>query len=161
MKRIAIALTVALAVAGCGDSNDTSSSTSERPALIVSAASSLRDAFASYGKSFDQAKTHFAFGGSDELAAQIRAGGKVDVFAAANAKLPDALHAEGKVGKPVVFTANRLVLAVPAVIWWVAIGKSLLNTGTTGRWYGPVATTTWSASRQKASVRTRKRPDGA
>jgi molybdate transport system substrate-binding protein len=36
------------------------------------------------------------------------------VFAAANAKLPDQLHAEGKVGPPVTFTANQLVLAVPA-----------------------------------------------
>jgi molybdate transport system substrate-binding protein len=55
-----------------------------------------------------------SLGGSDELAAQIRAGGKGDVFAAANAKLPDQLHAEGKVETPVTFTANRLVLAVPA-----------------------------------------------
>src|SRR5947199_111778 len=52
--------------------------------------------------------------GSDDLAAQIRAGAPVDVYAAANTKLPDQLYAEGRVDRPLVFTANRLVLAVPA-----------------------------------------------
>src|SRR6185295_1744060 len=54
-----------------------------------------------------------SFAGSDELAAQIRQGVKPDVFASANTKLPDQLYAEGLVEKPVVFAANRLVLAVP------------------------------------------------
>jgi molybdate transport system substrate-binding protein len=36
------------------------------------------------------------------------------VFAAANTKLPDALAQEGKLGEPVTFATNRLVLAVPA-----------------------------------------------
>ena len=40
------------------------------------------------------------FAGSDELAAQIRQGVPVDVFAAANTKLPDALAAEGKLEEP-------------------------------------------------------------
>ena len=55
-----------------------------------------------------------SFAGSDELAAQIRAGAKPDVFAAANTKLPDELFAEGLVERPRVFAANKLVLAVPA-----------------------------------------------
>ena len=38
---------------------------------------------------------------------------KPDVFASANTKLPDALYRKGLVEKPVVFAANRLVLAVP------------------------------------------------
>jgi molybdate transport system substrate-binding protein len=107
----AVAIAIALAAAGCGGSGG---SDGGRPQLIVSAASSLRDAFTAYGDTFTPARVRLAFGGSDELAAQIRAGGKVDVFAAANAKLPDQLHAEGKVGLPVAFTSNRLVLAVPA-----------------------------------------------
>jgi molybdate transport system substrate-binding protein len=107
----ALAVAIMLAAAGCGGSGDSSSG---RPQLIVSAASSLRDAFTAYGDTFTPARVRLAFGGSDELAAQIRAGGKVDVFAAANAKLPDQLHSEGKVGLPVAFTSNRLVLAVPA-----------------------------------------------
>jgi molybdate transport system substrate-binding protein len=107
----AVAVALVPAAAGCGSSGGSSGA---RPQLIVSAASSLRDAFTAYGNAFKPARVRLAFGGSDELAAQIRAGGKVDVFAAANAKLPDQLHAEGNVGLPVIFTANRLVLAVPA-----------------------------------------------
>jgi molybdate transport system substrate-binding protein len=80
----------------------------------VSAAASLKQAFTTYGDAFDAARARFSFAGSDELAAQIRAGARPDVFAAANAKLPDALHADGLVEKPVAFARNRLVLAVPA-----------------------------------------------
>jgi molybdate transport system substrate-binding protein len=36
------------------------------------------------------------------------------VFASANTKLPALLYSKGLVEKPVVFTANKLVLAVPA-----------------------------------------------
>jgi molybdate transport system substrate-binding protein len=107
MRRGAAFLALLVLVAGCGGSDG------KRPALIVSAASSLRNAFTDYGKTFRPALVRLSFGGSDELAAQIRAGGRADVFAAANTKLPAALFAEGKVEKPVHFTANRLVLAVP------------------------------------------------
>jgi hypothetical protein len=48
-----------------------------------------------------------------------------------------------------------------AVTWQVVSGSRLLNGGTTGRWYGPVATTTLSASKLKVSVSMRNRPDGA
>lgn len=107
--RALTALTLITAVlAGCG-----SGGSSSRPDLIVSAASSLRNAFADYDNTFKTAVVRLSLGGSDELAAQIRAGGRADVFAAANTKLPAALFAEGKVEKPVRFTANRLVLAVP------------------------------------------------
>ncbi len=103
---------VAVAIAGCGG-NDASGS-GGTPALRISAAASLKQAFTRYGDGFDAARARFSFAGSDELAAQIRAGGRPDVFAAANAKLPDALYADGLVEKPVVFARNRLVLAVPA-----------------------------------------------
>jgi molybdate transport system substrate-binding protein len=109
MKRVAAVLLVAAAVVGCGGSSDSGG----RPAIVVSAASSLRNALADYGGTFTPAKVRLAFGGSDELAAQIRAGARPDVFAAANTKLPDALFAEGRVDKPVAITANKLVLAVP------------------------------------------------
>jgi molybdate transport system substrate-binding protein len=108
MRRAALLL-VLLAIAGCGGSDGSS----ERPRLIVSAASSLRNALADYADGFAPATVRMQLGGSDELAAQIRAGGRADVFAAANTKLPAALYAEGRVEKPVEFTANRLVLAVP------------------------------------------------
>jgi len=109
MCRLALVAVAAALVAGCGSSADSN----PRPQLIVSAASSLRNALAGYANGFKPAKVRLSFGGSDELAAQIRGGSPVDVFAAANKKLPDQLFAEGKVQKPVAFTGNRLVLAVP------------------------------------------------
>ena len=101
MKRIAITVAAFAALAGCGGSG------SDGP-LVVSAASSLKGAFTALGGA------RFSFAGSDQLAAQIRQGVKPDAFASANTKLPDALHDEGLVEKPVVFAGNRLVLAVPA-----------------------------------------------
>jgi molybdate transport system substrate-binding protein len=89
---------VAVLLAGCGSGGD----------LRVSAASSLKPAL----EGVDGVR--LSFGGSDELAAQIRQGAQPDVYAAANTQLPEALHREGLVEKPVVFAANRLVLAVPS-----------------------------------------------
>jgi molybdate transport system substrate-binding protein len=99
-------LALGFAFSGCGSSSDDD--------LLVSAATSLKAAFTSYGEQFDDANAQFSFAGSDELAAQIRSGAKPDVFAAANTKLPDQLYKEGLVERPVVFASNRLVLAVPA-----------------------------------------------
>jgi molybdate transport system substrate-binding protein len=110
MRRLVAGLAVAALIAGCGSD----SGSNDKPQLVVAAASSLRNAFADYAGSFRQAKARLSFGGSDELAARIRAGGPTDVFAAANTKLPDQLYADGKVEKPVKFTSNKLVLAVPA-----------------------------------------------
>lgn len=113
MRTRLIALSVAglsLVVAGCGGSG----SGGGKPDLTVSAAASLTKAFTKYGTQFSPAQAKFSFAGSDELAAQIQQGVKPDVFAAANTKLPDMLYAKGLVGKPVVFTSNRLVVAVPA-----------------------------------------------
>jgi molybdate transport system substrate-binding protein len=107
-RRLAFLAIVICALAGCGSGGG-----GGKPDLVVSAASSLKQPFTDYGKRFGPAVVRLSFGGSDELAAQIRAGGKADVFAAANTKLPAALFAEGQVEKPVDFTANKLVLAVP------------------------------------------------
>jgi molybdate transport system substrate-binding protein len=110
MRRLGVLLAGwVLALAACGGDD-----TASKPALTVSAAASLKQAFTAYGKRFPGADARFSFAGSDELAAQIEKGVKPDVFAAANTKLPDALHAKGLVGKPTVFAGNRLVLAVPA-----------------------------------------------
>lgn len=97
-----------LAVAGCGGSDHGGSDR-----LVVSAAASLQQAFTDYShRAGIDAKE--SFGGSDELAAQIRQGIKPDVYAAANTTLPDELHKEDLIGKPLVFATNALVLAVPA-----------------------------------------------
>ncbi|HET8593276.1 MAG TPA: molybdate ABC transporter substrate-binding protein [Solirubrobacterales bacterium] len=111
MRRRTLPLTAAgvclLAVAGCGGGDDGGSGQ-----LVVSAAASLQQAFTEYARTAGiDARQSFA--GSDELAAQIRQGIKPDVYAAANTTLPDRLHEEGLVGKPVVFATNSLVLAVP------------------------------------------------
>jgi molybdate transport system substrate-binding protein len=107
-------LLVAFALAGCGGDDDGGGSGAPSGDLTVSAASSLKEAFTEYSGAFaDQARMHVSFAGSDELAAQIRKGIRPDVFAAANTKLPEQLHAEGLVEKPVVFAGNRLVIATP------------------------------------------------
>jgi molybdate transport system substrate-binding protein len=99
MRWAAAAILIVMA-AGCGGGDDE---------LVVSAASSLTNALTAC--SADNVK--LSFGGSDELAAQIRQGVKPDVYAAANTKLPEQLAQEGLVQKPVVFATNALVLAVP------------------------------------------------
>ena len=117
MRRFGVLLAaITLAVAACGGDDEPGSRSSRetKPQLTVSAAASLKTAFAEYGKQFSDASARFSFAGSDELAAQIEKGVKPDVFAAANTKLPDALYTKGLVEKPTVFAGNRLVLAVPA-----------------------------------------------
>jgi molybdate transport system substrate-binding protein len=101
----AIALSAALS-AGCGSGGSSQ--------LEVSAAASLHEAFTQYGHQLGSTRVRYSFAGSDALAAQIEQGVKPDVFASANTQLPDMLFARGLVARPVVFAANRLVLAVPA-----------------------------------------------
>jgi molybdate transport system substrate-binding protein len=78
------------------------------PKLTVLAASSLTDAF----PALDHAE-RYSFGGSDQLAFQIRQGAPADVFAAASPKYPEQLYAAKLVYRPVVFATNRLVVIVP------------------------------------------------
>ncbi|WP_051471287.1 molybdate ABC transporter substrate-binding protein [Patulibacter minatonensis] len=102
---------VPTAVAGCGSDDGPSGG---RPTIVVQAAASLTGALTSCTKDYAAAKVRLSFAGSDELAAQIRKGAGGDLFAAANATLPQALAAEGKVERPQAFAGNELVLAVPA-----------------------------------------------
>lgn len=109
MRRGVAALALALALlgsSGCGGGGDDQK-------LVVSAASSLQDAFTEYAKSFPGVEIHQSFAGSDQLAAQIRQGARPDVYASASTDYPDQLYKDGLVGKPRVFAANRLVIAVP------------------------------------------------
>jgi molybdate transport system substrate-binding protein len=108
-----VVLVALLLVAGCGDDATVSTGDGDRPQLVVSAASSMKEALTDCAPEFSDADVKLQFGGSDELAAQIRQGAGVDVFAAANMKLPQTLAAEGKLETPVAFASNRLVLAVP------------------------------------------------
>ena len=119
-KRIAFAIApvVALALAGCGGSDSDgggsgTTTSSAKPTLRVSAAASLKGAFTTCAKQFEEANLTFSFAGSDQLAAQIRQGAAPNLFASANTKLPDQLHSEGKLEQPQVFAGNKLVIAVP------------------------------------------------
>jgi molybdate transport system substrate-binding protein len=129
---LALAVLLASVAAGCGGAGGAAGRDGgDRGGdLVVSAASSLTGALTSYGRSFDGG-VRFSFAGSDELAAQIRQGAKPDVFASANTSLPDALHREGLLGRPVAFAANRLVIAVPGHGAKVSGLADLANPGTT------------------------------
>jgi molybdate transport system substrate-binding protein len=76
--------------------------------VTVFAAASLTDVFEELS---DEARFNFA--GSDELATQIREGGRADVFASASPRYTRALFREGLIERPRVFAVNRLVLIVP------------------------------------------------
>jgi molybdate transport system substrate-binding protein len=104
MRRAAALALASLLLAGCGGGGS-----SDSGPLTVSAASSLKAAFPKY-----DGAARYSFAGSDVLAAQIKAGARPDVFAAANTALPDDLFKAGLVEKPVVFAGNRLVIATPA-----------------------------------------------
>jgi molybdate transport system substrate-binding protein len=114
MRRLVLLACVLLVAACGGDSKPSASAPAGKPELTVSAAASLKNAISDYARGFDAATVRASFAGSDELAAQIRQGVRPDVFASANTKRPDQLYAEGLVQKPVVFAANKLVVAVPA-----------------------------------------------
>ena len=108
MRRAAVACLLAIAafaVVACGDD--------DQQELVVSAASSLQDAFTEYAQSYPDVEIRQSFAGSDQLAAQIRQGARPDVYASASTDYPDQLYEEGLVEKPRVFAANRLVVAVP------------------------------------------------
>ncbi|HYH61467.1 MAG TPA: molybdate ABC transporter substrate-binding protein [Solirubrobacterales bacterium] len=110
MRRLgACAAAAAIALAGCGEDDE-----EEAPdELTVSAAASLTEPFEAYGET-TESEERFSFAGSDELAAQIRKGAPVDVFASADTSLPDDLFQEALVEEPEIFISNQLVLAVPS-----------------------------------------------
>ncbi|HEX5225696.1 MAG TPA: molybdate ABC transporter substrate-binding protein, partial [Solirubrobacteraceae bacterium] len=110
MGRVRLALAPVLlaclvAAGGCGANGPSD--------MRVAAAASLRAAFTDYSLTLKGTRTSFEFAGSDALAAQIEQGVDPDVFASANTRFPQLLYAKGLVERPVVFAANRLVLAVP------------------------------------------------
>jgi molybdate transport system substrate-binding protein len=107
-------LACAALASGCGGDDDASSRKPTR--LVVSAASSMTEALETCAPRFgdaENADVKLSFAGSDELAAQIRQGTRVDVYAAANTTLPDELYGDDLLEKPVEFATNELVLALP------------------------------------------------
>jgi molybdate transport system substrate-binding protein len=82
--------------------------TGATPRLTVYAASSLTEVFPRIDK-----RPRYSFGGSNQLALQIRLGGRADVFASASPEFTQALFRDGLVERPRTFASNSLVLAVP------------------------------------------------
>ena len=89
-------------------------------ALLVSAAASLSAAFKEIGSAFAAAnpgvEVSFNFAASGALLQQIERGAPVDVFASADQETMDRAQERGLIvaGSRRDFTANRLVLVVPA-----------------------------------------------
>jgi molybdate transport system substrate-binding protein len=115
---VLIAAAIVLPTSGCGDDEaEGGDGSAERTRLIVSAGSSMAEALEACAPEFEaveNADVRLSFGGSDELAAQIRQGAPVDVYAAASTSLPEELHGEDLLSEPVEFATNELVLASPA-----------------------------------------------
>ncbi|HVE67621.1 MAG TPA: molybdate ABC transporter substrate-binding protein [Solirubrobacteraceae bacterium] len=105
MRRAALVALGAVVAAGCGAGDD--------PSVTVAAASSLTGPLTQCARGIDGLDVRLEFGGSDDLAAQVRQGVAIDVFASADTRLPGALAAQGRAQAPVAFAANEVVLAVP------------------------------------------------
>jgi len=101
--RRALLIVVAVAAVTAG-----SAAPAQKAQLTIYAAASLTNVFPQIDKG-----QRYSFGGSNTLAAQIQQGAPADVFASANMTLPAGLYAKKLCSKPVVFTRNTLVIAVP------------------------------------------------
>jgi molybdate transport system substrate-binding protein len=99
----------ALLLAGC---------TSSKDELVVFAASSLQDGFASLAVPFRSAhpgvKVIFNFAGSHELRAQLEHGARADVVASADLAHMRALETSKHAGASTVFVRNEVVFVVSA-----------------------------------------------
>lgn len=101
MRLLLLALAVASALAA-------PASTSASGRLVVFAASSLTEVFPRIDRS-----PRYSFGGSDQLALQIRQGAPADVYATAKPSYAELLYRARLLRKPVAFATNRLVVVVP------------------------------------------------
>lgn len=87
----------------------------QKVTLTVFAASSLGATFTTIGKTFESkhpgVTVQFSFLASSTLATQMLAGAPVDIFASAS--VTDMSTVKSLVSGPVIFAANRVVLATP------------------------------------------------
>ncbi len=103
---------------GCGrDDREMVSTSSVTGEVIISAASSLTEAFTDVARAFERqypgTKVTLNFASSSALATQISEGAPADVFASADEAQMDAVRADRLAAPPVVFARNRLVIAKP------------------------------------------------
>jgi molybdate transport system substrate-binding protein len=102
MRRVVVvAFALALVLAPAGGAGSTAR-------VTVYAAASLTEVFPRIDR-----RPSYSFGGSNQLAFQIRQGAPADVFASASPKFTQELYRQGLVERPRAFASNALVLAVP------------------------------------------------
>jgi molybdate transport system substrate-binding protein len=111
LSAAALAVAVAVTSAACG-----SGASGDSPQTVrVFAAASLTSTFTELGKRFEAdhpgVRVRLSFGGSSDLADQIRAGAPADVFASADTKNMDKLGTTAV--DPRDFASNTLEIAVP------------------------------------------------
>lgn len=86
--------------------------------VVVFAAASLTESFTQISDAFEAENpgttVTLSYGGSSALAASIRSGAPVDVFAAANAETMETITGAGLASGPAVFARTELQIAVPA-----------------------------------------------
>jgi molybdate transport system substrate-binding protein len=107
LRQLAVVVSIAAAL-GSLVTEPSSAQPEDSGKLAVFAASSLAQVFPKINP-----RAEYSFAGSDQLAAQIRLGAQVDVFAAASPKHPEQLYQQGIVEKPIPFATNTLVLILP------------------------------------------------
>ncbi len=109
-RRLALggALLAAIALAAALTLSSSRGASGAHPAPRVLAAASLTDLLPRIDPD-----ARYSFGGSNQLAQQIRLGAPADVFLSASPRYTHELYAAGLVRKPVVFATNSLVLIVP------------------------------------------------
>lgn len=118
----AAVLMLAVAVAGCGSKQDSSTTSSAQQVggdrtVMVFAAASLKKSFTAIGEQFKTdnpgVTVEFNFAGSSDLVTQLTQGAQADVFASADTKNMDKAVDAGLVeGDPVNFASNTLTIAV-------------------------------------------------
>jgi molybdate transport system substrate-binding protein len=81
---------------------------SAAPRLTIYAAASLTEVFPRIDR-----RHAYSFGGSNQLALQIRQGAPADIFASASPSFTQDLYRERLVERPRTFASNKLVLAIP------------------------------------------------
>ncbi|MEU1394628.1 molybdate ABC transporter substrate-binding protein [Micromonospora zamorensis] len=120
--RTAMAVVMALTVAGCGAGDDRASGGAAdgrgTGTVTVFAAASLTESFRRIGTDFEAANpgstVTLNVAGSSALANQINQGAPADVFAsAAPANMATVTEAGNADGTPTTFARNQLVIAVP------------------------------------------------
>jgi molybdate transport system substrate-binding protein len=107
-----------VALAACGSSSSTSTSSGQlKGSVVVFAAASLNGAFDKIGQQFEKqhpdVSMKFNYAGSSSLATSIKQGAKADVFASANTKNMTTVTKDNlATGTPKVFARNKLEIMV-------------------------------------------------